>query len=107
MYGKCILKKVECLSSKQGEITKQDKAQVIYELRHEFPVKELLQLAKIPRSTYYYWIKQFNRSDQNAEVKELIQAIYDEHDGRYGYRRIRYELMNRGHKVNHKRCIVL
>ncbi|UKS62681.1 IS3 family transposase [Bacillus toyonensis] len=83
-------KKVECLSSKQETITKQDKAQVIYELRHEFPVKELLQLANIPRSTYYYWIKRFNRPDSNAEVKELIQAIYD-------------ELMNRGHKINHKK----
>ncbi len=48
------LKKVECLSSKQETITKQDKAKVIYELGHEFPVKELLQLANIPRSTYYY-----------------------------------------------------
>ena len=33
--------KVECLSSKQGKITKQDKAQVIYELRKAFPVKAL------------------------------------------------------------------
>ncbi|MHA4327917.1 IS3 family transposase [Bacillus cereus] len=33
--------------------------------------------------------------------------MYDEHGGCYGYRRIRDELMNRGHKVNHKRCIVL
>ncbi|QWI18544.1 IS3 family transposase [Bacillus wiedmannii] len=96
-------KKVECLSSKQGKITKQDKAQVIYELRHEFLIKELLQLANIPRSTYYYWMKQFNRPDPNAEIKELIQAIYNEHDGCYGYRRIRDELMNRGHKINHKK----
>ena len=28
--------KVECLSSKQGKITKQDKAQVVYELRHKY-----------------------------------------------------------------------
>lgn len=48
-------------------------------------------------------MKQFNRPDSNAEVKELIQAIYNEHDGCYGYRRIRDELMNRGHKVNHKK----
>ena len=33
----------------------------------------------------------------------MIQSIYDEHEGRYGYRRIRDELTNRGHKVNHKK----
>lgn len=43
---KMHIKKSECLSSKQETITKQDKAQVIYELRYEFPVKELLQLAQ-------------------------------------------------------------
>ncbi|AYB47959.1 transposase [Cytobacillus firmus] len=32
-----------------------------------------------------------------------MQAIYEEHQGRYGYRRIRDELMNRGHHVNHKK----
>ena len=35
--GECVFKKVECLSSKQGKITKQDKAQVVYELRHRIP----------------------------------------------------------------------
>ncbi|WP_275068613.1 IS3 family transposase [Niallia circulans] len=29
--------------------------------------------------------------------------MYEEHQGRYGYRRIRDELVNRGKKVNHKR----
>ena len=32
-----------------------------------------------------------------------IQAIYDEHKGNYGYRRIHLELRNRGYVVNHKR----
>ncbi|WP_437177748.1 IS3 family transposase, partial [Heyndrickxia ginsengihumi] len=96
-------KKVECLSSKQGKITKQDKAQVIYELRHEFPVKELVKLAGIPRSTYYNLVKRMNRPDPDAALKQEIQSIYDEHEGRYGYRRIRDELANRGQKVNHKK----
>ncbi|WMT42168.1 IS3 family transposase [Paenibacillus sp. D2_2] len=96
-------KKVECLSSKQGKITKQDKAQVVYELRREFPVIALLQLAGIPRSTYYYVIKSFGRPDPDGELKVLIQSIYDEHEGRYGYRRIRDELRNREHQVNHKK----
>ena len=41
--GECLFKKVECLSSKQGKITKQDKAQVIYELRNKFTVKAFLK----------------------------------------------------------------
>ncbi|MCM3472483.1 MULTISPECIES: IS3 family transposase [Brevibacillus] len=96
-------KKVECLSSKQGKITKQDKAQVVFELRTEFPIKALLKLAGIPRSTYYYYVKTFSRPDKHAELKTLIQAIYHEHKGRYGYRRIKDELKNLGHQVNHKK----
>lgn len=75
----------------------------MFELRIEFPVKELLKLAGIPRSTYYYWVNTFDRPDKDAELKTLIQAIYHEHKGRYGYRRIKDELKNRGHKVNHKK----
>lgn len=44
-----------------------------------------------------------SRPDKNAELKSLIQAIYHEHKGRYGYRRIKAELKNQGHKVNHKK----
>ncbi|WP_092277557.1 IS3 family transposase, partial [Brevibacillus centrosporus] len=96
-------KKVECLSSKQGKITKQDKAQVVFELRTEFPVKALLTLAGIPRSTYYYYVKTNNRPDKHSELKTWIQTIYHEHKGRYGYRRITDELKNMGHLVNHKK----
>ncbi|MEC1722865.1 IS3 family transposase [Schinkia azotoformans] len=96
-------KKVECLSSKQGKITKQDKAQVVYELRLKYPVKELVKLAGIPRSTYYDLVKRMSRPDSDADLKAEIKAIYEEHEGRYGYRRIRDELANRGKNVNHKK----
>jgi len=33
----------------------------------------------------------------------MIQAIYIEHKGRYGYRRIHLELRNRGYRINHKK----
>ncbi|MGE6897611.1 IS3 family transposase [Priestia flexa] len=96
-------KKVECLSSKQGKITKKDKAQVVYELRHKYSVKALVKLAGIPRSTYYDLVKRMNRTDPDANLKTEIKGIYEEHEGRYGYRRIRDELANRGQKVNHKK----
>ena len=41
--------------------------------------------------------------DSDAELKREIKAIYDEHDGRYGYRRIRDQLHGRGQIVNHKK----
>ncbi|PEL22166.1 IS3 family transposase [Bacillus toyonensis] len=90
-------KKVECLSSKQ------DKVKVLFELKAEFPIHALIKLACIPRSTYYYWLKKRNAPDKDAEIKALIQTIYNEHKGRYGYRRIRDELMNRGYPINHKK----
>ncbi|OXM83248.1 IS3 family transposase [Paenibacillus rigui] len=96
-------KKVECLSFKQGKITKQDKAQVIFELRLEYPVTSLLKLAQIPRSTYYYWVNAFDRPDKDAALKARITAIYHEHKGRYGYRRITDVLHNEDERVNHKK----
>ncbi len=36
------------------------------------------------------------------EVKEVIKLIYHSNKGRYGYRRVTYELLNRGYKLNRK-----
>jgi len=66
-------------------------------------VKALVEYAGIKRSTYYVLVKKIGRPDPDTGLKAEIQAIYDEHEGRYGYRRIRDELQNRGQKVNHKR----
>lgn len=62
-----------------------------------------MAFAGIPRSTYYDYVKKMNRPDSDAQLKDVIQSIYEEHEGRYGYRRIRDELANRGQKVNHKK----
>ncbi|WP_156316731.1 IS3 family transposase [Bacillus sp. FJAT-22090] len=85
-------KKVERFSSGKGKITNKIKAQVIFELKAEFDVVELVKVADIPRSTYYYWEKRLQREDKYAKEKEAIEAIYHEHKGRYGYRRIAKEL---------------
>ena len=66
-------------------------------------MKALVAFAEIKRSTYYDIMKKMNRPDPNADLKVEIQSIYNEHEGRYGYRRIRDELANRGQKVNHKK----
>ena len=76
---------------------------MIWELRHEHKVCLLIDIAGVPRSTYYYYEKQFkeNKSDKYAVIKAEIRRIYNENKGRYGYRRITKEL-NKTHKINHK-----
>ena len=62
----------------------------------------LLDIAGLPRSTYYYYTKKQKEPDKYAELKEEICAIVAENKGRYGYRRVTQELQNRGFHYNHK-----
>ena len=79
-----------------------DKVAVITELRHKYKLTALINIAKMPRSRYYYYLKKMQKPDKYAEKKEQIEAIYHENQGRYGYRRITDELHNRGYTINHK-----
>ncbi|HCD9054387.1 TPA: IS3 family transposase, partial [Klebsiella quasipneumoniae] len=47
-----------------------------------------MQIAHIPRSTFYYHLKALHSPGKYDEVKCRIKEIYDENQGRYGYRRI-------------------
>ena len=75
---------------------------VIQELRQEYKLDLLLEIAQLPRSTFYYHSKQQNKEDKYAQAKEEIATIYHENKGRYGYRRVTDELRNRGILLNHK-----
>ena len=62
----------------------------------------MLEIAQLPRATFYYHLKQMRAPDKYKEVKAEITLIYHENKGRYGYRRITTELHNRGFSCNHK-----
>lgn len=68
----------------------------MHELRQLYPVIALLKVIELARSTFYAWDKARQVPDKNAQAKALISRIYHEHYGRYGYRRIAYELKNQG-----------
>ena len=69
----------------------------------EFALEILLKIIRLARSTYYYHLKQLDQTDKNQTIKAEIQAIFTEHKGNYGYRRITLALRNRGFVVNHKK----
>lgn len=51
---------------------------MIWELRHEHKIGLLIEIADIPRSTYYYYSKQFDhpKPDRYAEKKSQSQADF-------------------------------
>ena len=76
--------------------------QVIQKLRQSFPLELLLDIAQLPRATYYYHVKRQAAPDKYLDAQAAITGIYHENKGRYGYRRITADLRNRGFGLNHK-----
>ena len=74
-----------------------------------FPLHELLELAELPRSTFYYHAKrkQQGKDSKYVTVIKVMHEIYQVHHGRYGYRRMTAELKRQGHNINHKTVLRL
>jgi putative transposase len=75
---------------------------VVCELRHQYPLDILLSISKTARSSYYYHVKTSSVLNKHEGAKKEINKIYNDHKGRYGYRRITLEMKNRGNVINHK-----
>ena len=74
---------------------------IIAELRQKYPLKELLKISGIARSTYYYYLKHQTDDKYEAE-KKIILEIFNANKGRYGYRRILSVMRKNGYTINHK-----
>ena len=75
---------------------------MIQELRREHSLTILLEIARLPKATFYYHRKNQDKQDKYEQAKAEITAIFHENKGRYGYRRVTDELHNRGFGLNHK-----
>jgi putative transposase len=54
------------------------------------------------RSVYYYHLELGRRVEPHLDAKNQIQAIFHQHKGRYGYRRVHLELRNQNCYLNPK-----
>lgn len=72
-------------------------------LKALYPLGPLLRLAGLARSTWYYHQQQADRPDPDAYLKQAMQRIFTEAKGRYGYRRMRDQLVAEGWNVGKKR----
>ena len=72
-------------------------------MRRHHKLADLLQAAGLARSTFYYQCQATLRTEQQSDMEVNIRAVYDEHKGRYGYRRITAALCSSmAEPVNHK-----
>ena len=79
---------------------------MVFELRQKYPLKELLKFSNIPRSSYYYYVKQKDKDKYIIEKQEILE-IFNSNKGRYGYRRILSVLKDKGYIINHKTVLKL
>ena len=56
---------------------------IVQELRQTYLIDDLLNVSHLPRSTFYYHLKQLSRPEQDTVIKDKIQNIYHTHKGRY------------------------
>ncbi len=76
------------------------------ELRQRFKLSWLLIYSKLPRSTFYYYLKQ-SKTDKYAIAKAEIKELFEKNKERYGYRRITALLRENGVVLNHKTVLKL
>ena len=75
-----------------------------------FNTKVMCKVLKVSRSGYYTWAIQKSpsvRTLENRELSEEIALIFLEHKSRYGSRRIRRVLLNKGYQISRKRVCKL
>ncbi|WP_081829506.1 IS3 family transposase [Geomicrobium sp. JCM 19037] len=91
--GSFLFKKEKSFSGESGCIPRKAQAALSFELTQEgFRLNDVLSCVGLPEATYHYHRKHAQRPERNHDVKERITKIYDQHKGRYGYRRIHAQL---------------
>lgn len=100
-----MLKKTPSLSSRTSEPSNEEKVKTINELRHRFPLADLLRICRIAKSSYYYGLKALKaKESKDKELRDKILEIYQKSHCRYGFKRITLVLNNGSNEpINHKR----
>jgi len=88
-------KAIEIIKKDKGidikDLTNREKAIIINALRKTYKLKELLEVFKMAKSSYFYQIHAME-TDKYSELRIQIKLIFNESTETYGYRRIHLSL---------------
>ena len=76
-------------------------------LKAEHSLTDLLTIAGLARSTFFYHQARFDVPDKHTGLKGEIRRVFDRFNGSYGHRRIRDELRKSGWVVSKKLVLKL
>jgi len=98
--GEYLLKKnIRLNSQKVSDLTKRTISDIVKGLgqrRYRNPIKMLLEITKLPKSTYYYHLHHRTTYEEKNKVEiELIKKIFIKSNSTYGKKRIKIELQNK------------
>ncbi|WP_102033283.1 IS3 family transposase [Candidatus Glomeribacter gigasporarum] len=96
------LKKPRGLGSNEEAGSARERAQVVFELRQQYPLAGLLKVASLARSTFYYPQKALQMPDESAGLKRRMGGIFEVHKGQYGNRRVTAVIRQESKLINHK-----
>ena len=102
-----ILEKAnEILKKDQGvnllSLTNKKKTLLIYALKDNYSLTEMLKQLNIPKSSYFYHVKVIKRPEKYTVLRNLIKEIFHENKSCYGYRRIHIAVGRKGKQVSEK-----
>ncbi len=83
-------------------LTSREKTVVVDALKERYPLAQLLESLKLPRSTYFYQRLRQSLPDKYAQVRAAIRSLFDENYRCYGYRRIGGALRREGVRLSEK-----
>lgn len=81
--------------------------QAVTSLKAEYPLKVLLGVADLARSTFFYHQAKHDQPDPLAVLKVAIREAFEAAHGRYGHRRIHAVLSRQGFQVAKKTVLKL
>lgn len=87
----------------ENELTNREKTLLVDSLRPKWALRDLLESLSMPKSSYYYQ-RGSASGDRDAGARELVRAVFDANDGKYGRRRVSDELKAAGHVIGERRA---
>jgi transposase InsO family protein len=90
------------VSQKEKRSKNEGIARIINSFRRQFKLKDLLSYTGMPKATYMYWQKRFERVNPDKELEDKILEIRKNNKD-YGYRRMLGELRKQGYVINKKK----